>query len=69
MGVQSGVTDPYDCLNICGNTTDCQWYTLNPEIESCELFATCNINNDGSCPLCVTGSAFTRATKPKLIRI
>ncbi len=54
IGTIAGVSDPYECLGHCKDTTDCNWYTSNPDILSCTLYSTCTINVD-DCPDCISG--------------
>ncbi len=54
IGALAGVTDPYECLQLCKDTSDCAWFTSSPETEICMLLATCTLDTD-SCPDCVSG--------------
>ncbi len=54
LGFIGGVSDPYECLEICQGTTDCAWFTVNPDIVACNLYANCSINID-DCPTCISG--------------
>ncbi len=44
-----------ECLKSCKEYNGCKWYSYQPQVELCELFANCNEISETDCPDCVTG--------------
>jgi len=45
-----------DCINICKDTVDCEWYTYDKKNDHCLLFKDCN--SLISCDTCATGKKY-----------
>ena len=46
---------PQQCLVQCKQTQGCNWFTLNPFFNHCELFSDCLTFSEASCPECISG--------------
>ena len=47
--------DKIQCLELCQNHVNCNWFTFYPETEICQLFVSCGSIDDKLCPICITG--------------
>ena len=47
--------DKIQCLELCQNHFNCNWFTFYPDTDLCQLFVSCGSINDKQCPLCVAG--------------
>ncbi len=50
-----------DCINLCKNTSNCNWFTFHTELSLCSLFETC-FDVDTSCETCISGENTCRNT-------
>ena len=46
-----------ECLKICQENTDCNWYTYRKSQKYCVLYNTCTEISDDYCSNCVSGES------------
>jgi len=50
-----------DCIKLCKNTSNCNWFTFHKDVLLCNLFETC-FDVDTSCETCISGENTCRNT-------
>ncbi len=54
IGTVADDGDPYECLALCQETSDCNWFTSLQD-EYCNLYRTCEAVDPNICPTCISG--------------